>query len=84
MGAPALGARILLALGAVQLFTMSRWHAELIYPFSADAAGTISSGFVTMSGAAAVRFDHVLMWSAGAAVLLLAADYLRLAMARHE
>jgi hypothetical protein len=72
-------ARIALALGALQLFTMHRWHAELMYPMEAATAGTISSGFATWSGAAAVRFDHVLLWTAGAALLVLAADYLRLA-----
>jgi hypothetical protein len=80
MGEKGLIARMVLALGACQLYTMARWHAELIYPMSAPYAATISSGFVSWSGAAAVRFDHLLMWSAGLAVIVMAVDYLRLAM----
>lgn len=75
--------RLTLPLVTVALYIMHRWHAELIYPMAPDFAGTISSGWVTLSGAGAVRFDHLLLWAAGLAVLVMAVDYLRL-VSKHD
>jgi hypothetical protein len=76
--------RLSLPLVTVLCYALARWHAELIYPMSTTHAGTISSGWVTLSGADAVRFDHVLMWTAGLLVLVLAVDYLRLLVHKHD
>jgi hypothetical protein len=76
--------RLTLPLVTVLCYALTRWHAELIYPMSTGYAGTISSGWVTLSGADAVRFDHLLMWTAGLLVLVLAVDYLRLLGETHD
>jgi len=76
--------RLTLPLVTVLCYALTRWHAELIYPMSTGYAGTISSGWVTLSGADAVRFDHVLMWAGGLLVLVLAVDYLRLLGETHD
>jgi len=79
-----LAARALLALAAVAAAIASRWHLELIYPIERAYAGQISSGFVTLSGTAAVRFDHALFYLAVILLFALAVDYLRLVVWRNR